>query len=214
MSSENVTTATRMPAAQRRALILDAARELFGRQGYNGTTTDQIATAAGISQPYVVRMFGTKEALFIEALHDALAVLMEAWRGVLADLDADGRRDVDEHERARRIGEQFIDLAASRGLHTMLLQGFVSGSEPAIGAAARRGFLDIYRFLRDEAGVSDERVQGFLGSGMLFSIMLAIDMPSLFGTDSDADDLLRAAFGEKCMQVVELARRPSRGTQP
>jgi TetR/AcrR family transcriptional regulator len=192
---------TRMPAAQRRALIVDAARELFGRNGYNGTTTDQIATAAGISQPYVVRMFGTKEALFIEALGGALDELMAAWR------DALRAAGDDPHDRARLIGERFIDLAASRGLHTMLLQGFVSGAEPAIGAAARQGFLAIYRFLRDEAGVPDEQVQGFLGSGMLFSVMLAIEMPSLFGTDDDADGLLRAAFGEKCLQVVELARR-------
>ncbi|WP_423919756.1 hypothetical protein ACPEEZ_12915 [Frigoribacterium sp. 2-23] len=46
----------------------------------------------------------------------------------------------------------------------------------------------------------------FLGNGMLFSVMLAIDMPSLFGSDPDADDLLGTAFGEKCLQVVQLAR--------
>ncbi|SBN64790.1 transcriptional regulator, TetR family [Curtobacterium sp. 9128] len=191
-----------MPAAERRAMILDAARDLFGRQGYHGTTTDQIAKAAGISQPYVVRMFGAKETLFLEVLDATLATLVDAWRETLDGLPS----GADEHERARAIGEQFVDLAATRGLHTMLLQAFVSGAEPAIGRAAREGFLGIYRFLRDEAGIPDEQVQGFLGSGMIFSVMLAIDMPARFDDDEDAAALLRATFGEKCMQVVALAR--------
>jgi AcrR family transcriptional regulator len=188
-----------MPAAQRRAMILEAARGLFGSQGYNGTTTDQIAAAAGISQPYVVRMFGSKEALFLEVFHDTLTTLLDAWRDTLAHLGPD---DTVAHV----IGEQFVDLAAQQGLHTMLLQGFVSGAEPAIGAAARAGFLEMYRFLRDEAGIPDDQMQGFLGSGMIFAIMLAIDMPSLFDADSDAADLLRATFGAKCGQVLDLVR--------
>lgn len=191
-----------MPAAERRAMILDAARDLFGRQGYNGTTTDQIANAAGISQPYVVRMFGSKEALFLEVFHATLRTLVDAWRATLDSLPD----DADPHTRTVAIGEQFVDLSATRGLHTMLLQAFVSGADPAIGKAARDGFLSIYRFLRDEAGVSDEQVQGFLGSGMIFSVMLAIDMPARFDDDQDAAALLRATFGEKCMQVVALAR--------
>lgn len=191
-----------MPAAERRTMILEAARDLFGRQGYHGTTTDQIAKAAGISQPYVVRMFGSKETLFLEVLHATLGTLVDAWRATLGGLPS----GADEHERARAIGEQFVDLAATRGLHTMLLQAFVSGAEPAIGRAAREGFLGIYRFLRDEAGIPDEQVQGFLGSGMIFSVMLAIDMPARFDDDQDAAALLRATFGEKCMQVVDLAR--------
>jgi AcrR family transcriptional regulator len=192
-----------MPAAERRLLILDAARDLFGRQGYNGTTTDQIAASAGISQPYVVRMFGSKEALFLEVFSATLQTLFDAWRATLAALPA----DADQQARVHAIGEQFVDLSATRGLHTMLLQGFVSGADPAIGAAARTGFLDVYRFLRDEVGVGDDEVQQFLGNGMLFAIMLGIGMPTLFDADDDAAALLRAAFGAKCAQVVEATRR-------
>lgn len=188
---------TRMAAAERRALILDAARDLFGKRGYHGTTTDQIATLAGISQPYVVRMFGSKEALFLEVFEDTLTTLINEWRETLTTLTP--------NDEARYvIGERFFDLAAKRGLHTLLLQAFVSGSEPAIGAAAREGFLRIYRFLRDEAALRDDHIQGLLGSGMTFAIMLAIDMPSLFHKDSDAANLLRATFGVRCEQVLEI----------
>lgn len=190
---------TRMPAAERRALILDAARDLFGRRGYHGTTTDQIAAAAGISQPYVVRMFGTKEALFLEVFADTMATLLDEWRDAFASLSP-------EESAAHVIGERFFDLAAKRGLHTLLLQGFVSGAEAAIGTAARDGFLEMYRFLRDEAGLQDEQIQGLLGSGMIFAVMLAIDMSSLFDQDADAAALLRATFGTRCGQVLEIVR--------
>src|SRR3954447_15313241 len=77
--------ATRMRSVDRRELILEAATAVFGERGYVGTTTDAVARAAGVSQPYVVRMFGTKEALFLEVLHRALDKLMAAFRGALAD---------------------------------------------------------------------------------------------------------------------------------
>ena len=76
---------TRMRAVKRRELILDAAMRVFGDHGYVGTTTAEIARAAGVSQPYVVRMFGTKERLFVDVLHRALDTLLAAFRAALAD---------------------------------------------------------------------------------------------------------------------------------
>src|ERR1700754_4481418 len=78
-------TGTRMRSQDRRELILEAATAVFGERGYGGATTDAVARAAGVSQPYVVRMFGTKEALFLEVLHRALDKLLAAFRGALRD---------------------------------------------------------------------------------------------------------------------------------
>ncbi|WP_066520777.1 TetR/AcrR family transcriptional regulator [Curtobacterium ammoniigenes] len=193
----------RMPASERRLLILESAREVFGKRGYYGATTDQIAAAAGVSQPYVVRMFGSKESLFLEVLDDALQTLLEAFRTALAAAEA---RGASPDERRYAVGAAFIDLATTRGLHTVLLQAFVSGEEPAIGAAARAGFLEIYRFLVHEAGANDDEINRFLGSGMLFGVLLGIRMPDVFGADPDATALMQATFGEKCMLVVDAAR--------
>jgi TetR/AcrR family transcriptional regulator len=177
-------TAARMPAAQRRDLILTAATELFAQRGYHGTTTDQVARAAGISQPYVVRLFGTKEQLFLEVLGRALETLFVAFRGALPD-PGDGSRP------EQRLGEAFIDLVRSVGLHRTLLHAFVSGNDPVIGAAARKGFVSIYTFLRDEAHFVPEQIQQFLGYGMLMSVLLGIELPS--------------TFGDKCSIVLAVA---------
>lgn len=48
----------------KRAAILDAAKIMFTRHGFDGTSMDQIATEAGVSKLTVYSHFGDKEALF------------------------------------------------------------------------------------------------------------------------------------------------------
>ena len=55
---------TRSTAAERRDDVLDAAMIEFAERGYEGTSTEDIARRAGISQPYLFRLFGTKKELF------------------------------------------------------------------------------------------------------------------------------------------------------
>src|SRR5690606_34498401 len=74
----------RMRAEDRRELVLTAATAVFGERGYVGATTDAVARAAGVSQPYVVRMFGSKEALFLAVLGRALDRLLETFRTAIA----------------------------------------------------------------------------------------------------------------------------------
>ncbi|MFH5879913.1 TetR/AcrR family transcriptional regulator [Arthrobacter sp. NA-172] len=142
-------TSERIPAAQRRELILEAATGVFAERGYAGSTTDQVAKAAGISQPYVVRMFGTKETLFLEALDRAQDKLLRAFRSVIAAYDAgDLAEELHQLDPAQGNGrpEQlkqlmaiaYADLVEDRGILMMLMQAFVAGHEPAIGARARK----------------------------------------------------------------------------
>ena len=55
----------RKSAEERREEILTVAIEHFGRGGYHGTSTEAIARDAGISQPYLFRLFRTKKELFL-----------------------------------------------------------------------------------------------------------------------------------------------------
>ena len=67
MTTHNVPmmVSSRMTASERRTAVLAAAITEFARSGYAGTSTDAIATRAGISQPYLFRLFGTKKDLFV-----------------------------------------------------------------------------------------------------------------------------------------------------
>src|ERR1700712_3098795 len=79
---------TRMKADERRELILRAATQVFGDYGYVGSTTAQVAKAADVSQPYVVRVFGTKEHLFLEVINRALDTLLSAFESARLDVDS------------------------------------------------------------------------------------------------------------------------------
>ena len=57
-------TPARFSAAQRRTQILDVAMRLFARQGFQGTTTREIAEAARVNEAIIFRHFPTKDDLY------------------------------------------------------------------------------------------------------------------------------------------------------
>lgn len=57
-------TNTRMAATDRRAQLLDVAIDLFARKGFAGTTTREIASAAGVTEAIIFRHFATKQDLY------------------------------------------------------------------------------------------------------------------------------------------------------
>jgi AcrR family transcriptional regulator len=195
-----------MPAAERRELILGHASEVFGRRGYPGTTTEQIAQAAGISQPYVVRMFGTKEKLFVEVMERALGKLIVAFREVIRLRDSG---EIPADELGARLGQAYVDLIEDRGILMSLMQGFMQGHDDVIGRRARAGFLEIYRLLRDEAGIPADDVRSFLADGMLMNTLLAIGMPDNFEGDEAATELMNLSFGAKLDAVLCVASEQS-----
>jgi len=194
---------TRMKGDDRRELILEAATEVFGDYGYVGTTTAVVAKAAGVSQPYVVRMFGTKENLFLEVVARALDKLMTTFRDTLAEHRPAGDGDGDDDPLITRLGAAYVDLIDDRGILLSLMQAFITGHDPVIGAKAREGFLQIYRMLRDEAGFSPETIRDFLANGMLFNTLLAIRLPDIFEDDEAAEELMRCAFRGKLGVVLD-----------
>lgn len=63
-SEINETTASRMSGDERRKQILRVAIQLFSQYGFKGTTTKEIARAAGVSEAMVFRHYATKDELY------------------------------------------------------------------------------------------------------------------------------------------------------
>jgi AcrR family transcriptional regulator len=75
---------------RRRPLVLDAAFELFLERGYEGTSMEAIAAAAGVSKPVVYACFASKEELFEELLRREEGRVLDMIQGSLpADVDVD-----------------------------------------------------------------------------------------------------------------------------
>src|SRR3954451_1459274 len=76
----------RLPAAERRELILTAAGRLFGKRGYSRVTLDEIAAAAGVTKPMLYRHFDSKKALYLALLERHRDDLPRFFEGVPRDL--------------------------------------------------------------------------------------------------------------------------------
>jgi len=201
MSSVNPTAPVpRMKSEQRRELILAAAAAVFGERGYVGATTDAVARAAGVSQPYVVRMFGTKTALFRAVLERSLERLLGEFRDEIARVRG-GAGDLHEC-----IGRRYVGLLSDRGLLLSLMQAFMLGADPDIGPVARAGFLRVYRLLRDEAGFSPEEAAGFLSGGMMINTLVGLRMGADYDTDAEVREMLQAVMPSKAELLRDLAR--------
>lgn len=84
--------ARRPPRAERRASLLRHAERTFAQGGWDGTSIDQIAAAAGVSAPVLYDHFASKQALFLELVDVHLARLMQSIEGrVVAAEGVDGK---------------------------------------------------------------------------------------------------------------------------
>ncbi len=133
----------RLRAPDRRRQLLDATRPRFARSGYRGTTTAELAKAAGITVPILYRHFDGKLDLFLVLIDDAASSLLESWRHA-----------VETVEDPRRRLAALIDVTAASGRSAearVLLRAMnEQESEPAIAATLRRAVRRLHGLLAAE----------------------------------------------------------------
>jgi AcrR family transcriptional regulator len=156
-------TRTRLTAAERSEQLIDAAVTAFSLGGYAGTTTDQVARLAGVSQPYVIRIFHTKQELFIAAVGRACDKIEAVWRAA-----------AEREPTLESLGQAYGDLLANRELITLLLHGFTASADPAIGGPVREGFGLLYDTVRELTGCTADEARDFFGTGMLLTCLGAM----------------------------------------
>ncbi|MGW4352609.1 TetR/AcrR family transcriptional regulator [Nocardia sp. NPDC004582] len=172
-------TRTRMTATERSAEVLAAATTAFAESGYAATKTDDIARRAGVSQPYVIRLFGTKQQLFLAVLDQVCERIADIFRGgaTLAAPDASPKDRLDT--LGDHFGQHFLTEAE---LPRVFLQGIAAAGDPAIGANIRRHFGELYTLTKELTGATTYEVRRFFGTGMLL-----IDLTALGVTGDGAD---------------------------
>lgn len=180
-----------MPAGDRRELILQAATRAFAQGGYHGTSTDTVAREAGVSQPYVVRMFGTKLELFL-AVFDRACRRIEA---TFAEILDDATFDPASEEGQMRLGHGYTALIEDPDFLRVMNHGFASGAVPEIGALARERMGEIFETLK-RTGWSDEEVRDFIAHGMLLNVLLGMGALSS-PTKGSLGELVQACFAEQ-----------------
>ncbi|WP_280235265.1 TetR/AcrR family transcriptional regulator [Nocardia cyriacigeorgica] len=154
-----------MTASERGEQVLRAAVTAFAESGYAATKTDEIARLAGVSQPYVIRLFGSKQQLFLAALNQVCDRIEAVFRSAAA---------TDSDDPLRALGQEYEVFLAERELLLVLLHGFAAGSDPVIGDRVRDRYGRIYDLVGELTGASVTDVRRFLSTGMLLTVMAAM----------------------------------------
>jgi AcrR family transcriptional regulator len=166
-----VQAAERKTAAERREQILDAALSEFARHGYEGASTDAIARAVGISQPYLFRLFGTKKGLYLASAQRCFADTYETFRQASDGLSGE--------EALEAIGMAYRQLITEdpRRIQAQL-QCYAACDDADVCEVARAGFGRLVELVESK-GADEERVARFFAMGMLINVMTAMDLYDL-----------------------------------
>jgi AcrR family transcriptional regulator len=160
-----------MSAAQRRESVLEAAVIEFAARGLEGTSTEDVARRAGISQPYLFRLFPTKKALFLALVERCFRRVEEAFTTAAADLTGDAALDA--------MGDAYEALLADRTLLLLQLHSYAACGDPEIKAATRAGFKHLWELVERVSGLPTDRIVTFFAMGMLMNVAAAMDLPEL-----------------------------------
>jgi AcrR family transcriptional regulator len=158
----------RRPAEDRREEIVGIAFRHFGVGGYHGTSTEAIAREAGISQPYLFRLFKTKRELFLACVDRCFGQVMDVFREAAAGAG--------DEERLMAMGHAYEDrLLPDR--HSLLFQmQAYSTSEPEIRAHVREGYRTLVRNVAELAGVEEDETWEFFAHGMLLNVLAMLEI--------------------------------------
>src|SRR2546430_4918671 len=149
---------SRIAAAERGEKILETAVSDFALTGLHGTSTEAIAKRAGISQPYLFRLFGTKKELFIACIGRCFDRTEGAFR---AAAEAD-----DTGDPLAAMGTAYVELLADRELLLAQMQTYAACGDDEIRTVVRRRWGELYRTVERLSGAPADEVRAVFSTGL------------------------------------------------
>ena len=165
----------RKSAEQRREEIVHIAIAHFALGGYNGTSTEAVAREAGISQPYLFRLFRTKRELFL-ACHREMHLRI---RGTFERAAADAAPG----EALKAMGTAYVGLLEDRQTLLFQMQSYAACSDLSIQASVRACYGQLVETVAGLSGAEPHEVWEFFAHGMLLNVIASLDLPAIAGSE-------------------------------
>ena len=126
----------RMRKADRKRQLLAHAKQLFVTLGYQATTTEKIAGAAGVSEPVLYRHFESKKALFLEVLREIREATLNRWREEITKVS-------DPLAKLHAVTEMYLGSTREHALEFRIMhRTLVETDDEEIVAFLRSFYLD------------------------------------------------------------------------
>lgn len=173
----------RRTADERREEVIAAAIVEFATFGLHGASTEAIAARAGISQPYVLRLFGTKKALFLAAVERVCEQIMATWQTGLMEAEREGGA-AGPLDRLQAMGMHYLRLVDDVDGLRLVLQSFSSAEDPDVRQSAQRWLDTMFTWVREVSGADAEAVQRFFATGMMLTVAASIRASDVAGSQA------------------------------
>jgi AcrR family transcriptional regulator len=168
----------RVPAAERRSALIDAAVHEFARGGLHGTPVDRIARRVGVAQPYVFSLFGSKRELFLAAVERGTERIAATFAKAAAEFDpATAPPDVGVFEA---MGTAYVELLRSNRDYLMLQhQSYAACDDEIIRDRVRALYARLVAHVERLSGGEPERIDEFFRYGMWLNVAAAMGVEDL-----------------------------------
>ncbi|MBM3677685.1 MAG: TetR/AcrR family transcriptional regulator [Actinobacteria bacterium] len=165
----NAVATARLSAEERREAVLAAALSAFAAGGLHGTSTEEIASRAGISQPYLFRLFGTKKALFLAVVERCMDDTLDGFRRSSEGLHG--------AEALERMGEAYIAMVLSdRDRLLCQMQAYAACGDPDVRQVMRTSYRRLFEFVEARSGAPVEEVSNWFACGKLLNVVACMDL--------------------------------------
>lgn len=126
----------RMRKAERKRQLLAHAKQLFLTYGYQNTTTEKIAAAAGVTEPVLYRHFESKKALFLEVLQEIRQATVNRWHSDTATVGA-------PLAKLHAIADMYLGSTREHALEFRIMhRALLDSDDPEIASHLRAFYLD------------------------------------------------------------------------
>jgi AcrR family transcriptional regulator len=177
-TSEAKASRPRVPAAERRDAMIDAAVHEFARTGLHGTAVDRIARRVGVAQPYVFSLFGSKLELFLAAVERGFERVGETFTRAAAEFDpAIAAPDADV---LKAMGRAYVELLESdRDCLMIQHQSYAACDDEQIRDRVRGLYARLVTHVERLSGADSERIDDFFRYGMWLNVSAAMGVEDL-----------------------------------
>ena len=138
-----IKSTSRMRKADRKRQLMDEAKQLFVTLGYQHTTTEKIAQAAGVTEPVLYRHFASKKKLFLEVLDDIRRATIHRW-------ETDTKTIVDPLKRMYAIVDLYLGSTREHAVDFHIMhRSLVETDDEDIADCLRTFYLDSEKMLAE-----------------------------------------------------------------
>ena len=193
MATETKPTRQRVPAAERRDALIEAAIHEFAHGGLHGTPVDRIAKRVGVAQPYVFSLFGGKRDLFIAAVERCFEHTAETFTRAAEEYDPEtAEPDVD---LVKAMGRAYVEMVSGeRDLLMLQHQAYAACDDELIREHVRAAYVRLIAHVQHLSGADAERIDDFIRHGMWLNVAAAMGVEDLSaGCDWVRDQAAAAA---------------------